>query len=464
MLLCKNAILVSFVIEKPNDNTYMKNVIILGAAGRDFHNFNAYFKNNHDYKVVAFTATQIPNIANRNYPIQLTGKHYPYGIPIHDEKDLPFLIKKLNVNVCVFSYSDVSYQKVMSLASIVQAAGADFRILGPDNTMLKSLKPVIAVCATRTGCGKSQTSRKIVDYLQARGKKVVVIRHPMPYGNLKDQIVQRFATLSDLKTNKCTVEEMEEYEPHIANGTVVYSGVDYHDVLREAEDDPKGCDVIVWDGGNNDMPFYKPDLWITVADPHRVGHEKNYFPSELNVRMSDVVIINKIDSANAQDIFQLRSNIQELNPEVSIIEAASPIEVDDASIIKGKKVLVIEDGPTLTHGEMKFGAGYLAALKLGAAEIIDPKEYAVGEIASAYETYPHIENVLPAMGYSPKQIEDLEKTINKTPCDAVIVATPIDLSRLVKFTKPNTRVYYSLQEIGKPDLRTVIDSFIEAKL
>ncbi len=439
----------------------MKNVVILGAAGRDFHNFNVYFKNNFDYKVVAFTATQIPNIEGRNYPIQLTGKHYPYGIPILPEEDLQFIIKKYNVDECVFSYSDTSYQKIMSLASIVQAAGADFKLLSPDHTMLKSLKPVIAVCATRTGSGKSQTSRKVIEYLMKKGKKVVAIRHPMPYGDLREQIVQRFASLSDLELHKCTIEEMEEYEPHITRGNVIYSGVDYHDILQEAEEDDRGCDFIVWDGGNNDMPFYNPDLMITIADPHRVGHETKYYPSEINIRRSGVVIINKIDSANASDIMELRRNIQKLNPKATIIEAASPIIVDDEENIKGKKVLVIEDGPTLTHGEMTFGAAYLAAQKYGAAEIVDPREYAVGSIKETFEEYPHITNVLPSIGYSEKQISDLEETIKNVPCDSIIVGTPIDLSRVVKFNKPYTRVHYDLQEIGSPDLKDVLDQFLE---
>ena len=442
-------------------NKAMKNVIILGAAGRDFHNFNVYFKNNHSYKVVAFTAAQIPDISDRTYPIELTGKHYPYGIPIKEESALPYLIKKLNVNVCVFAYSDISYQRMMSLASVVQASGSDFMLLGPDNTMIKSLKPVIAICATRTGCGKSQTSRKVIDYLMKRGKKVVAIRHPMPYGDLKKQIVQRYSSLTDLKTHQCTIEEMEEYEPHIMNGNVIYSGIDYHDILREAEEDEKGCDIIVWDGGNNDMPFYKPDLMITVADPHRAGHEKSYYPSEVNVRMSDAVIINKIDSADAENILQLRKNIKEINPEAMVIDAASPIDVVDSSIINGKKVLVIEDGPTLTHGGMKIGAGVIASQKFGAAEIIDPRAFAVGKIKDTYEEYPEIGNVLPAMGYSTEQISDLEATIENTPCDAVVIATPIDLSRIMKINKPHTRVHYSLQEIGKPDLATILADFIE---
>lgn len=438
----------------------MKNVIILGAAGRDFHNFNVYFKNNHDYKVVAFTATQIPDIADRNYPIELTGKHYPYGISILKEEDLPYLIKKLNVDVCVFSYSDVSYKRLMSLASVVQAAGADFRLLGPKNTMLNSLKPVVAVCATRTGCGKSQTSLKVAEYLKSKGKKVVVIRHPMPYGNLKDQIVQRYSSVLDLQKNNCTIEEMEEYEPHIKQGNVIYSGVDYHDILREAEDDEKGCDVIVWDGGNNDMPFYKPDLMITLADPHRVGDEGSYYPSETNIRMSDVIIINKIDSANADDVNQLRSNIIAINPKATIVEAASPVEVEDASLITGKRVLVVEDGPTLTHGGMSFGAGIIASKKYGAAEIVKPAEYAEGSIKDVYKNNPHLEEVIPAMGYSNTQIKELEATIENTPCDSVVIATPIDLSRVLNINKPYTRVKYALQEIGKPDLTEILDEFI----
>ncbi len=439
----------------------MKNVVILGAAGRDFHNFNVYFKNNFDYKVVAFTATQIPDIEGRNYPIQLTGKHYPYGIPILPEEDLTYIIKKYNVDECVFSYSDTSYQKLMSLASIVQAAGADFKLLSPEHTMLKSLKPVIAVCATRTGCGKSQTSRKVIDYLMGKGKKVVAIRHPMPYGDLRQQTVQRFSTLADLTLHKCTIEEMEEYEPHIMRGNVIYSGVDYHDILREAEDDEKGCDFIVWDGGNNDMPFYNPDLMITVTDPHRVGHESSYYPSEVNIRKSDVVIINKIDSANGADVMELRKNIQTLNPNVVVVDAVSPIRVDHPEVIKGKKVLVVEDGPTLTHGEMKFGAAYLAAQKYGASEIVDPREYAVGSIRAAFEKYPHISNVLPAIGYGAQQIKDLEQTIKNIPCDSIIIGTPIDLSRVVNLHKSFTRVHYDLQEIGMPDLPEILDKFLD---
>jgi len=438
----------------------MKNVIILGAAGRDFHNFNVYFKNNHDYKVVAFTATQIPNIDKRTYPIQLTGKHYPNGIPIYSEADLPKLIQKFNVDQCIFSYSDVSYQYVMSLASIVQAAGAGFRILGSNNTMLKSLKPVIAICGTRTGCGKSHTSRKVIDYLQHKGKNVVVIKHPMPYGNLKEQIVQRFEHIEDLDHNKCTLEEMEEYEPHINKGNIVYSGVDYRVVLREAEDDEKGCDVIVWDGGNNDMPFYNPDLLITVADPHRVNHERSYFPSEVNVRLSDVVIINKIDSVDSKNVAQLRTNIKDINPKATIIEAVSPIEVDTEELITNKRVLIIEDYSTLTLGGVSMGAGIIASQKFGATEVIDPRTYAIGKIREIYKKHPSIGSVLPALGYCNQDIKDLEASIENTPCDSVIIATSFDLTRIIKINKPTTRVHSYLQEIGRPDLNMILENFM----
>ncbi len=442
----------------------MKNVIILGAAGRDFHNFNTYFKNNHDYKVIAFTAAQIPNIDKRTYPIQLTGKYYPNGIPILPEADLPYLIKKHNIDECIFSYSDVSNAKLMQLAAVVQSAGADFRLLGPNNTMLKSLKPVVAVCATRTGSGKSQTSRRVSTYLKSKGYRVIVIRHPMPYGDLKKQIVQRFATLNDVDEQECTIEEREEYESHIKNGIIVYSGIDFHDVLREVEEDEKGCDVIVWDGGNNDMPFYKPDLMITVADPHRLGHETSYYPSEVNVRISNAVIINKIDTALPTEVNQLRRNIKNINSEAKIIEAASPLMVNNSEEILGKKVLVVEDGPTLTHGEMKVGAGFWAAEKYGAVEVVDPRQYAVGSIEEVYQKYYKIGPVLPAVGYSEQQIKDLEATIEATPCDVVMVATPFDLSRLIKVSKPIVKVNYELQEIGQPNLATVLDAFIEKYL
>ncbi|MFP4525946.1 MAG: cyclic 2,3-diphosphoglycerate synthase, partial [Bacteroidales bacterium] len=422
-----------------------KNVIIIGAAGRDFHNFNTYFRGNSDYKVVAFTAAQIPDIEGRKYPASLAGEDmYPDGIPIYAEEDLPKLIKELNVDDCVFSYSDVPYQHVMSVSSIVHEAGANFMLLGPKDTMIESKKPVISVGAVRTGCGKSQTSRKVIETLMEQGLKVVAIRHPMPYGDLEKQKVQRFATLDDLKKHDCTIEEMEEYEPHIVRGNVIYAGVDYEAILREAENDPDGCDVILWDGGNNDFPFYKSDLAITVADPHRPGHELNYFPGEVNLRLADVVVINKIDSAEPDKIQIVRENIAKVNPNATVIDGASPIKVEDVSVIKGKRVLVVEDGPTLTHGEMKIGAGTVAARKFGASEIIDPRPYTVGRLKETFEIYPEIGKLLPAMGYGDEQIKDLEKTINNTDCDSVIIGTPIDLNRIVKIKKPNTRVFYDL--------------------
>jgi predicted GTPase len=438
-----------------------RNTIILGAAGRDFHNFNTFFKHNDNYNIVAFTATQIPEIDGRRYPAGLAGDMYPNGIPIYPEDDLHILIKRFNVHDCVFSYSDVSYEKVMSMGAVVQAAGANFILLGPEETMIKSSKPVISVCAVRTGCGKSQTSRKIIELLIQRGKKVIAIRHPMPYGNLLNQKVQRFAQIDDLKKHNCTIEEMEEYEPHIVRGNVIYAGVDYEAILREAENDIDGCDVIVWDGGNNDMPFYNTDLMITVTDPHRAGHELTYYPSEVNLRMADVVIINKIDSADQDDIEKLRENIASVNSGAIVIEANSPIRVDDAGIIKNKKVLVVEDGPTLTHGEMKFGAGVVAAQRFGASEIIDPRPYLVGSLGETFEKYPEIGPILPAMGYGKKQLHDLERTIQNTECEGVIIATPIDLSREIKIHKPCTRVYYSLEEVGEPILGEVLDKFLK---
>jgi len=439
-----------------------RNVIILGAAGRDFHNFNTYFRGNSEFHVVAFTAAQIPDIEGRKYPASLAGEDlYPEGIPIYAEEDLPRLIKELKVDDCVFSYSDVPYKHVMSVSSIVHSAGANFMLLGPQDTMIKSTKPVISVGAVRTGCGKSQTSRKVIETLMEKGLKVVAIRHPMPYGDLEKQKVQRFAKLEDLKKHECTIEEMEEYEPHIVRGNVIYAGVDYEAILREAENDPDGCDVILWDGGNNDFPFYHSDLAITVADPHRAGHEMNYFPGEVNLRMADVVVINKIDSSYPNDVQTVRENIAKVNPNAVVIDGASPIKVDDVSVIKGKRVLVVEDGPTLTHGEMKIGAGTVAAQKFGAAEIIDPRPYTVGRLQDTFKTYPNIGALLPAMGYGEEQIKDLEKTINKTDCDSVIIGTPIDLNRIVNIKKPNTRVYYDLDEIGKPDMTEMIDEFIQ---
>ncbi|HDL17939.1 MAG TPA: GTPase [Bacteroidetes bacterium] len=434
-----------------------KKVIIMGAAGRDFHNFNTYFRGNDEYDVVAFTATQIPNIEGRKYPTELAGNEYPNGIPIYPEAELTDLIKKSEVELVVFSYSDVRHEYVMHKASEVMAAGANFMVMGGEQTMLKSKKPVIAICAVRTGCGKSQTTRYVSKILKDAGKKVVAIRHPMPYGDLNAQRVQRFADYDDMIKNKCTIEEMEEYEPHIAAGNVVYAGVDFGDILAEAE---KEADVILWDGGNNDLPFYKPDLFITIVDPHRPGHELTYFPGETNLRMADVVIINKEESADWENIQKVRESIQKVNPGALVVDAASPISVDDPSLIRGKKVLVVEDGPTLTHGEMKYGAGIVAAKKLGAAEIVDPRPYLVESIAATFKKYPYIGTLLPAMGYGDKQVADLEKTINRVECDTVVVATPIDLRKVVKIDKPATRVRYDLQVIGEPDLRKIVNDFL----
>lgn len=437
-----------------------KKIIIMGAAGRDFHNINVLYRNNADVEIVAITATQIPDIVGRKYPAVLAGKLYPEGIPIVDESELQNLIKKHKVDEVVFSYSDVPYQYIMEKAAYVMAAGARFSIEGSDPTMIKSKKPVVAVCAVRTGCGKSQTTRRVADILQSLGKKVVAIRHPMPYGNLADQDCQRFAKLSDLDKHKCTIEEREEYEPHIMNDVVVYAGVDYEMILREAE---KEADIILWDGGNNDMSFYKPDLTITVVDPHRVGHELSYYPGQVNLLLADVVVINKIDSADIEDISQLRQNIAEYNPNAVVVDAASPLNVENGLKIKGKKVLVVEDGPTLTHGEMAFGAGVVAAEKYGAAELVDPRPYTVKSITKTYEKYPNIGVLLPAMGYGKQQVKDLETTINKTKCDLVILATPIDLSRIMNIKKPSVRVSYSLQEIGTPDLQSVLAEFVGGK-
>lgn len=438
-----------------------RNVIIIGAAGRDFHNFNTFYRDNENYNVVAFTAAQIPDIDGRKYPKELAGKLYPDGIPIFQESDLTGLIKKYNVNECVFSYSDVTYGKVMAVSAIVNAAGANFVLLGPSDTMIKSTKPVIAVGAIRTGCGKSQTSRRVIEILMEKGLKVVAIRHPMPYGDLNEQKVQRFATVADLKKHKCTVEEMEEYEPHVVRGNVIYAGVDYEAILREAEKDPSGCDVILWDGGNNDFPFYKPDLMITVTDPHRPGHELKYYPGEVTLRLADVVVINKIDSAAPEAIQTVRENISLVNPKAVVIDGASPIRVDDSSLIRGKRVLVVEDGPTLTHGEMKLGAGVVAARKFGAAALVDPRPFTVGRLSETFRIYPNIGTLLPAMGYGEEQLKDLETTINNSDCDSVVIATPIDLNRIIKIKKPNTRVYYDLQEIGEPDLTQVLDEFVK---
>jgi predicted GTPase len=438
-----------------------KNVIIIGAAGRDFHNFNTYYRDNEDYNVVAFTAAQIPDIEGRKYPTELAGKLYPDGIPIYAEEELPSLIEKLDVDDCAFSYSDVTYNKVMSVSAIVNAAGANFVLLGPGDTMVESTKPVIAVGAIRTGCGKSQTSRRVIELLMKKGLKVVAVRHPMPYGDLNAQKVQRFAEVSDLEKHKCTIEEMEEYEPHVVRGNVIYAGVDYEAILREAENDPKGCDVILWDGGNNDFPFYRPDLTITVTDPHRAGHELRYYPGEVTLRLADVVVINKMDSSAPEDIKTVRESIQKVAPNAIVVDGASPIKVDDPSVIKGKKVLVVEDGPTLTHGEMKIGAAVVAAQKFGASSIVDPRPFTVGKLTETFEIYPNIGTLLPAMGYGEQQLKDLETTINNTECDSVVIGTPIDLNRIINIKKPNTRVYYDLQEIGHPDLTEVIDDFVK---
>lgn len=441
-----------------------KNVIIIGAAGRDFYNFNMAYRDNEAANVVAFTAAQIPDIAGRKYPAALAGRLYPDGIPIYPQEDLDQLIREYDVDECVFSYSDVPYPFVMSIGAIVNAAGANFVLMGPKESMLKSRKPVIAVGAIRTGCGKSQTSRKIVELLMAKGLKVVAVRHPMPYGDLLAQKSQRFAKIEDLKKHRCTIEEMEEYEPHIERGNVIYAGVDYEAILRDAENDPDGCDVIVWDGGNNDFPFYQPDLMVTVTDPHRPGHELSYYPGEVNLRIADVVVINKIDSADPKDVETVRANIRRVNPRAAVISANSAIEVDDPSVIEGKRVLVVEDGPTLTHGEMKIGAGVVAARLFGAAQMVDPRPYLTGKLVDTFNKYPGIGTLLPAMGYGDQQIHDLEQTIARTDCDSVIIGTPIDLSRIVKIDKPNTRVYYSLDEIGSPNLSEIIDDFVRRKV
>ncbi|MDD2529129.1 MAG: cyclic 2,3-diphosphoglycerate synthase [Lentimicrobiaceae bacterium] len=439
-----------------------KNVIIIGAAGRDFHNFNTYFRGNSDYNVVAFTAAQIPDIDGRKYPKELAGEDlYPQGIPIYAEADLEDLIHEHQVDECIFSYSDVPYPRVMNISALVNAAGANFTLLGPRDTMIKSTKPLIAVGATRTGCGKSQTSRRIIEILMEKGLKVVAIRHPMPYGDLNAQKVQRFASIEDLEKHKCTIEEMEEYEPHVVRGDVIYAGVDYDAILHAAENDPDGCDVILWDGGNNDFPFYKPDLMIGVADPLRPGAEVSYYPGEVVARMSDVIVINKIDSAGLDEINIVRANLARINPHAIIIDAASPVTVDKPELIRDKRVLVVEDGPTLTHGEMKIGAGVVAALKHGAAELVDPRPFTVGKLSETFEIYPNIGTLLPAMGYGDEQIQDLEQTIDNTPCDAVIIATPIDLSRIIKINKPTVVVDYDLQEIGTPNLTQVLSDFVK---
>ncbi|MCD6337496.1 MAG: GTPase [Candidatus Marinimicrobia bacterium] len=433
------------------------NVIIMGAAGRDFHNFNTFFRGNEDFNVVAFTATQIPDIDGRKYPAVLAGDLYPEGIKIVDESELSELINEHDVDQVVFSYSDVPHEVVMHKAALVNACGADFIMMGGKRTMVKSTKPVIAINAIRTGCGKSQTTRRVVNILKDMGLKVVSIRHPMPYGNLAEQAVQRFGCIDDLKKHQCTIEEMEEYEPHIAMGSVIYAGVDYEAILREAE---KEADVILWDGGNNDTSFYDADIIITVVDPHRPGHEVSYYPGETNLRMADIVVINKIDTADNDNIEIVRQSIRKANPNALIVDAASPITVEDPSVIYGKRVLVIEDGPTLTHGEMEYGAGTVAAVKFGAKDIVDPRPYTVGSITDTFKKYPEIGVLLPAMGYGEQQMKDLEKTIENTECDAVIIGTPIDLRRVIKIKKPTVRVTYDLQEIGQPDLKVILNEKI----
>lgn len=437
----------------------MKNrrrVVILGAAGRDFHNFNVFFRNNADFEVVAFTATQIPDIEGRIYPSEIAGELYPNGIQILSEEDLEEIIRRCSVDIAVFSYSDVSHEHVMHLASRVLASGADFWLLGPKSTMLKSNKPVIAITAVRTGCGKSQTSRKVASILKDMGYKVVVIRHPMPYGDLRKQIIQRFFSFEDFDRYECTIEEREEYEPYIERGIGVYAGIDYELILKEVE---KDADVILWDGGNNDFPFLVPDLWIVVVDPHRAGHELRYHPGEVNFRSADVVVINKIDTADRKDIETVRENIRRFNPKAVVVEAASPLFVEEPALIRGKSVLVVEDGPTLTHGEMSYGAAYIAARKFGASKIVDPKPYAVGSIVDVYRKYHHLDLVLPAMGYGRAQIEELEETINRVPADIVLIGTPVDLRRMMKINKPALKVRYELEEIGIPKLEDLLRGF-----
>ncbi len=433
-----------------------RRIVIMGAAGRDFHNFNTVYRGKSDVKVVAFTAAQIPDIDGRKYPAELAGEGYPNGIPILAEEDLPRIIKEENIEEVVFSYSDISYQDLMNKASAAMACGVDFKLIGPNASMIKSTKPVIAITAIRTGCGKSQTTRRVAEILTAAGKKVAAIRHPMPYGDLVKQRVQRFATIEDLAKHECTIEEMEEYEPHIMRGNVVFAGVDYEAIVREAE---KEADIILWDGGNNDLSFYVPDYNITVVDPLRPGHEMSYYPGEINLRRSDAVVINKIDSADPYDLNEVRMNIQELAPNAIVIDGASPVSVDQPELIFGKRALIVEDGPTLTHGEMQIGAGVVAAQKFGVGEIVDPRPFLQGKLIDTFETYPDIGSVLPAMGYGDEQIADLEKTINGSDVDLVVIATPIDLRRIIKINKPTVRVTYDLQEIGRPNLEDALAKF-----
>jgi predicted GTPase len=437
-----------------------KRVIIMGAAGRDFHNFNTYFRTRKAYEVIAFTATQIPNIEGRNYPAKLSGELYPKGVPILPEEELIELIQSERIDQVIFAYSDVSHEYVMHKASQILAAGADFRLMGMGTTQIKSEKPVISICAARTGSGKSQTTRRVSDILSDMGYRLAVVRHPMPYGDLAEQAVQRFAKYEDLDEYDCTIEEREEYEPHLDRGSIVYAGVDYERILRQAE---KEVDILLWDGGNNDLPFYVSDLHIVVVDPHRPGHELRYYPGESNVIAADVLIINKVDTANRDAVLEVRTNIRKINPEATILEAASPILVDEPKAIRGKRVLVVEDGPTLTHGEMAYGAGWLAAKRFGAAEIVNPRPYAVGSIQETYAKYPTTGAVLPAMGYSDVQIQELQETINRAEADLILIGTPIDLGRLLKIEKPTKRVRYELQVIGAPNLEKILQEWLDTK-
>ena len=435
-----------------------KKVIIMGAAGRDFHNFNVYFRNSDAYEVAAFTATQIPGIEGRVYPTELAGPSYPKGIPIYPEEKLPELIKQQDIDEVVFAYSDVSHEYVMHKASAALASGADFRLMGPKTTMLKAKVPVVAVGAVRTGSGKSQTSRQVAKILKSEGLRVAAIRHPMPYGDLRKQIWQRFASYEDLDKHQCTIEEREEYEPHVDNGIIVYAGVDYAEILREAE---KEADVIVWDGGNNDMPFYRPDLNIVVADPHRAGHELLYYPGETNIRMANVIIVNKVDTADPAKVKQVKENIKMLNPNATVLDAASPITVDKPELIRGKRVLAIEDGPTITHGSMPYGAAVIIAKNLGASEIVDPRPYAVGSIKEAYKKYPHLGALLPALGYGEKQVAELKETIDRIPCDVVVLGTPIDLRRVITIKQPTVRAKYELKVLGPVSLEQILQEFLQ---
>ena len=437
-----------------------KKILILGAAGRDFHNFNVVFRGDPEYNVVAFTANQIPGIANRRYPTELAGPLYPAGIPIFEEKDLERLVKEHEIDAAVFSYSDISYPNLMHLASRVVASGADFWLLSSSRTQLKSSVPVISICAVRTGCGKSPVGRLVASELRREGQRVVVVRHPMPYGDLAAQAVQRFAVMDDLDRHQCTIEEREEYEPHLREGTIVYAGVDYGRILRQAE---KEADVVLWDGGNNDTPFYESDLQVVVADPHRPGHELAYYPGEVNLRRADVVVINKVDTASPENVETVRKNIRASNPQARVVETACRVTISEPALVKGRRVLVVEDGPTLTHGEMPYGAGVVAARQCGAAELVDPRPYAVGSIRSTYEHYTHLTSLLPAMGYSAIQRHELEETINRVPCDLVLVATPIDLGHLVKLNKPSLRVTYEVEDVTHPGLTEVLSKFIRHK-